>query len=1599
MRFLTALFLLLASTLHADTTPLTRAIRLENFEEAKKHITPELVNKRDDGSYHPLTYAVYTGNKELVEALLKAGANPNTVEHNGKTALHVAANLAYTEIIVILHQHGALLPTSKNSLAVAQAAIFSSSAETLKTLIRKYPNIDLNKGWRDHNKFYKGWFGCAINYSTYNGYGDVALVLLKHGAEVINPLRGNQGALHFAANSKRCSVEVVNALLLVKLDPFKGIINNSHFQILTPLEFAAARGSLDKVQAMLKGRDINFHKKAISRAALIASAYNNTKVTSHLLQIIGQQKLNSTQWLIENTAAVSDELSNPGHTPIRVSELESLMPRARFKNQKITPNTVAIIATKTLQNSSFLLADLLSKNSNITLLERNAINNVIQENSINSLLSNSSENLHRNLDLIPAEHVIILSNKQVSLGAFTEITLIAVKSGIVSARYAIPTNLLSKASEIKSIAQQLIYAIDRHATLRQQATAFSITPIKPETLSAQSIELARLTNHSLPHHILSTPKCLYLTRKQLKHLEIEKIIGNPSGYWSAAWVIEGSLRIDADNQITVTLQANNTTDSRKVKSAKSGEPKDIALVISQAWQELAKKLHLTPAKNQQLNLTHETQLLAKHAKWLLDANYHEEALSLINANMMLATPNKDTLRIALLANLETLPVSLYKSCKHIRARPQDLEASRKFTLAQHIIEYIDLADVAISYAGTVDRFIKATETTLPHGNVSGSTRKSFAYNEHLSKTLEELHFFRIMMEDSLIIKEHRENLSLLDLKIVALTKAYITKIPKPYTYVRSYTFYRLLKSDYNFYSLHNKELLSTMLNLVADLWLSKKIKTVADYAELYIQRVHDHHNFGISIKEWIEFGNRIEQREAPNLRVALTTGSFYLASIREDRIKALQKLLPATIEIGSMSYLPRYKILGSPQVSDLLAAEFPFDPIRIKRIKLTDFVPPGGLQEYFWNSVNKVVHTKDFQRAHNLYASLVNLKYQKSNYWISMINSYAKAESSLEDHHKISAMDWAILREIAANMYHPSPQVLSLMDKIRPPHGSRADDKKMAEAHIDLTPFTILPVFSENPNLVQLARITEATIQGDNLWIPATYYEARSRYPDEGLCRSVIHIINLATKKIRTVVFPTDSPVDFPGQPRNSLTGSINTSPKVIMGDNYAYYIMGLWNRASTPSRLFSIHLETLQIKEIKLPLPAVISSSEHAVGDSLILSLANSRQVTLRKVNIVIQVSGDQIVKTLVSTRRKPSKSPLDDPKNMINRIHQTANNIWLFSNLSFYKNSPPGRIDGARYSKKNQSWSDFSKVEYTQKKSKHTAFLTDFNIGTKSVSLSDQEYYLTISRAGMGQYIPYIATASHEKYARSWNPAGITHPNKSPYFNIFRTNIAPINHAQFNTEYCLSAGTNLRSTVNSSLKKGEYQNYVIGKWNGLYLVGTHIRNAGFPAIWSMKEADLKLYLANAITRNPPPLSFEHIPMGELLEMTSPAAKLTANKGHAIIASHWMNHEEKSLHIQAGRDRNITITATGPLKNGFTSLTLNSFRGFSKPQSMPFKFRILIERDGQWEEVYNGDTTVNKYYVTPLHLKFPQKTPRIRISCDSHPKRGGVNIDELILR
>jgi len=492
------------------TTPLTLAIRLEKFNEAKKHITPELVNQKDQGKYHPLTYAVYTGNNELIEALLKAGADANVIEHNGKTALYVAANLNNAEGIKLLHQYGATYPSKDSAYQPAKTAVQSNAPDVLKALLEAHPSIDLEAGWKKPDRFNKRLTGSPLNYAARHGYNDVGLILLKYNCKLDAALwagsnrytgesdwRGKK-ALHSACENPECSTEFISALLAAGCDRFEKT-PASHMECETPLNYAVASGSLSKTKTLLAGRDVKIsrHRSAINRAVFTASAHNHTQIVEYLLNLIKVSLPNPEKWLKKYH---TDSSHTDGHNALQERELKKLRqftPKpTRADNQQTAKASLAIIASPGLENISSLMTSALSKAENITLLERDKLSAIVSESVLKNYQNHAQKKFHKTIDLLAAENILIISEQSLKQGRFIELATINCQTGMISSRIATSKKQLGEKKIIETYTKYLLNILSITPVGEASTIAISLTSIKPEIPTGKTLTTPSSTSRT-----------------------------------------------------------------------------------------------------------------------------------------------------------------------------------------------------------------------------------------------------------------------------------------------------------------------------------------------------------------------------------------------------------------------------------------------------------------------------------------------------------------------------------------------------------------------------------------------------------------------------------------------------------------------------------------------------------------------------------------------------------------------------------------------------------------------------------------------------------------------------------------------------------------------------------------------------------------------------------------------------------------------------------------------------------------------------------------------------------------------------------------------
>jgi len=201
----------------------------------------------------PLMGAVDKGNIDAVRLLLDHAANVNAQESKGgQTALMWAAAGKHTEIVKLLLEHGADVRTrSKGDFSALLFAAQQGDVNSGRALLEA--GADVNEATRKDRV-------TALMLTAAGGHTEFAGLLLDKGTNPNLVDEGGRTALHFAAlNAKRA--DLVKAILAHGANPNARTTRDSprnlnagvSFKGATPLFFAASRGNVEGVRALIAG--------------------------------------------------------------------------------------------------------------------------------------------------------------------------------------------------------------------------------------------------------------------------------------------------------------------------------------------------------------------------------------------------------------------------------------------------------------------------------------------------------------------------------------------------------------------------------------------------------------------------------------------------------------------------------------------------------------------------------------------------------------------------------------------------------------------------------------------------------------------------------------------------------------------------------------------------------------------------------------------------------------------------------------------------------------------------------------------------------------------------------------------------------------------------------------------------------------------------------------------------------------------------------------------------------------------------------------------------------------------------------------------------
>ena len=244
--------------LSVDTTSLINKISNPNAQD-------------DETGYLKLIRASGNGMYQMVEMLLKQGANPNIRNENGETALIFASLNGHYQVVEILLKKGADPNIHGNDGETALIlASENGHQQVVELLLEKQvdPNVQNNKNGRT-----------ALYEASQNGHYQVVEVLLKSGADPnIQEVNGYSALLCASSNGH---YQVVEILLKNGADPDIQAGNDE----VTALLFASQKGYYQIVDILLeKLADPNIRDKYGRTALIVASRFGHQQVVELLLE-------------------------------------------------------------------------------------------------------------------------------------------------------------------------------------------------------------------------------------------------------------------------------------------------------------------------------------------------------------------------------------------------------------------------------------------------------------------------------------------------------------------------------------------------------------------------------------------------------------------------------------------------------------------------------------------------------------------------------------------------------------------------------------------------------------------------------------------------------------------------------------------------------------------------------------------------------------------------------------------------------------------------------------------------------------------------------------------------------------------------------------------------------------------------------------------------------------------------------------------------------------------------------------------------------------------------------------------------------------------
>jgi ankyrin repeat protein len=600
------------------------------------------IDMLSDSHFAAIHYAIRLNRANVVDYLLKRGANPNvptgpaTGTEWKATPIIMATAIGHYEIAQLLMAAGAdpSTPLLRNGMTAVSFALRENRKEFIDAFIQA--GVDISRP--THLNEYGDRSIPALTYAARHGALDQVKRLVEEYQVSANPKVTEVFDSPLFAAIRHGNTEVVDYLIQQGADIHSELSHyNSGWKVAGyyPLEMAARNGRVEITRLLLESRAKPVRKISRDRdPVFLADALGYEK----LLELYESHGYRSNYWA---RLEADTKLHRQAGRHVDSVPVESLFSakylEGNWETPELRPNEhsgfkIAIIGDDNSEDMTSLLTVEWSARDNIQVLERDEIDSLLREHRLTRSGVLSGQSLNEFSNILGADFLLLINKVEFgNKDAVCEFRLINARRGILLDSKLYQLKESSIESFCRDYVKRAAVQVDKFGADAKNLKFLSVVNARSDFGSLAGLQLERQAHRLLEYELSQRPDILLMERRDLDRLVQENQLSGEAddSFQAASGFIDARLALNSQRDGVESIHLRlNLKSGESLASSVALKEKDFSEALKIAIDEL---LDVGDSESVAASdtLNKDFEYLFRESVWLFDVGLHEESLDFV----------------------------------------------------------------------------------------------------------------------------------------------------------------------------------------------------------------------------------------------------------------------------------------------------------------------------------------------------------------------------------------------------------------------------------------------------------------------------------------------------------------------------------------------------------------------------------------------------------------------------------------------------------------------------------------------------------------------------------------------------------------------------------------------------------------------------------------------------------------------------------------------------------------------------------------------------------------------------------------------------------